>query len=55
MGEKQIISEFMKIAEHPFAYLKNWKAQTGKKILGYFCTNTPEEIIQAAGLLPVRL
>jgi bzd-type benzoyl-CoA reductase N subunit len=55
MERKQIISEFMEIAERPFIYLKNWKTQTGKKILGYFCTNTPEEIIQAAGLLPVRL
>ncbi|MFH1757394.1 MAG: 2-hydroxyacyl-CoA dehydratase family protein [Pseudomonadota bacterium] len=55
MERKQIISKFMETAENPFLYLKNWKAQTGKKILGYFCTNTPEEIIQAAGFLPVRL
>ena len=55
MEKKQILSEFMEIAEDPFAYLKNWKSQTRKKILGYFCTNTPEEIILAAGLLPIRL
>jgi len=55
MEKKQIISELMEVAERPFRYLKNWKANSGKKILGYFCTNTPEEIIQAAGFLPVRL
>lgn len=55
MEKNQIISELMEVAERPFIYLKNWKARAGKKILGYFCTNTPEEIIQAADLLPVRL
>jgi len=28
---------------------------SGKKVLGYFCSYTPEEIIHAAGILPVRL
>ena len=39
-------------AENSLDYLRNWKSRTGNKILGYFCTNTPEEIIHAAGLLP---
>jgi bzd-type benzoyl-CoA reductase N subunit len=55
MEKQKIISEWMEIAEDPFEYLKKWKAKTGEKILGYFCTNTPEEIIQAAGVFPVRL
>ena len=55
MGKKPILGELKKIAEAPFPYLRNWKKRTGKKILGYFCINTPEEMIQAAGLLPVRL
>jgi benzoyl-CoA reductase/2-hydroxyglutaryl-CoA dehydratase subunit BcrC/BadD/HgdB len=29
--------------------------QNGKKVIGYFCCNVPEEIIQALGLIPVRL
>jgi benzoyl-CoA reductase subunit C len=54
--EKQKALETLKgCAAEPSAYLKNWKAKTGKKTLGYFCTNTPEEIIQAAGFLPVRI
>jgi benzoyl-CoA reductase subunit C len=55
MEKDPIVSELMELAERPFIYLKNWKAKTGKGILGYFCTSTPEEIIQAADLLPVRL
>ena len=29
--------------------------QSGKKILGYFCTYTPVELLHAAGFLPVRI
>lgn len=31
-----------------------WK-NTGKKVFGYFCTYVPEEIIHAAGILPIRI
>ncbi|MBW1984972.1 MAG: 2-hydroxyacyl-CoA dehydratase [Deltaproteobacteria bacterium] len=30
-------------------------AKSGKKIIGYFCTYTPIEIIHAAGFMPVRV
>ncbi len=30
-------------------------SQTGKKIIGYFCTYTPIELIHAAGFIPVRI
>ena len=36
-------------------YAKDWKARTGGKVLGYFCTYVPEEILHAAGVLPVRI
>jgi len=55
MEKNPILEELKKIAEAPFPHLRNWKKKTGEKILGYFCTNTPEEMIRAAGLLPVRL
>lgn len=55
MQEKAILSEFKETAANSPDFLRTWKARTGKKILGYFCTNTPEEIIHAAGLLPVRI
>ena len=35
--------------------VKEWKAQTGKKVYGYFCCVTPEEILFAADILPVRI
>jgi benzoyl-CoA reductase subunit C len=56
MMEKQMaLGTLKEVAADSSSYLKTWKAQTGRKILGYFCTNTPEEMIQAAGLLPVRI
>jgi len=55
MEKNPILKELKEIAEAPFSYLRNWKQKTGEKILGYFCTNTPEEMIRGAGLLPVRL
>jgi len=35
-------------------YLKNEK-NSGKKIIGYFCSYVPEEIIHAAGMIPYRM
>jgi benzoyl-CoA reductase subunit C len=55
MKEKTISEQLKDWADSPFPFLRNWKAKTGKQILGYFCTNTPEEMIQAAGCLPVRI
>ncbi len=34
--------------------VQDWKKQGGKAV-GYFCSNTPEEIITAAGFLPFRM
>lgn len=36
-------------------YAKKWKERTGEKVIGYFCTYVPEEILYAAGVLPVRI
>ena len=36
-------------------YAREWKERTGGKIIGYFCTYAPEELMYAAGLLPVRI
>jgi benzoyl-CoA reductase subunit C len=36
-------------------YAKAWKERTGGKVIGYFCTYVPEEILYAAGVLPVRI
>jgi benzoyl-CoA reductase subunit C len=41
--------------ENRHDYAKEWKERTGRKVLGYFCTYVPEEIIYASGVLPVRI
>ncbi len=35
-------------------WVKNWKSE-GKKVLGYFCSYIPEEIIYVADILPIRM
>jgi len=41
--------------ENRHEYAKEWRKKTGGKILGYFCTYVPEEILYAADVLPVRI
>ncbi|MHC4930952.1 MAG: 2-hydroxyacyl-CoA dehydratase [Planctomycetota bacterium] len=36
-------------------YAREWKRKNGGKVLGYFCTYFPEEILYAAQALPVRI
>ncbi|MHA2225020.1 MAG: benzoyl-CoA reductase, bzd-type, subunit N [Candidatus Hodarchaeales archaeon] len=36
-------------------YAQAWKERTGGKVMGYFCTYVPEEILYAANILPVRI
>ena len=36
-------------------YAMEWKKRTGGKVIGTFCTYVPEELIYAAGALPVRI
>jgi benzoyl-CoA reductase subunit C len=36
-------------------YAKEWKEKTKGKVVGYFCTYVPEEILYAANILPVRI
>ncbi|MBI4288609.1 MAG: 2-hydroxyacyl-CoA dehydratase [Chloroflexi bacterium] len=36
-------------------YAREWKARHNREVIGYLCTYAPEEIIYAAGILPVRV
>ena len=49
-----VLRQFHEISDNPGTYASALKNQ-GKKIIGYFCSYTPEEIIHAAGLHPMRL
>lgn len=44
-----------KILQGRHEYALNWKRRTGGKILGYYEPYMPEEVVYAAGILPVRL
>lgn len=46
---------FAEIVENRAERLREYRERTGKKVFGYFCTYTPEELLHAAGILPVRL
>jgi benzoyl-CoA reductase/2-hydroxyglutaryl-CoA dehydratase subunit BcrC/BadD/HgdB len=35
-------------------YLRDWKGN-GRKVIGYFCSSFPKEVIYAAGILPFRI
>jgi benzoyl-CoA reductase subunit C len=50
-----VLDKFHNIVSSPHQFARDWKAETGGKVLGYLCTNLPEELIHAAGILPVRL
>lgn len=47
-------SEFLEAYRNRHELAVGWK-QAGKKVFGYFCNYTPEEIIHAAGVIPVRI
>ena len=50
-----MFKEFRKIVKQRHEYARDWKKRTGGKVIGYFCTNVPEPLIYAAGILPVRI
>lgn len=50
-----MIEQFKKQYESRHEYAKEWKERTGGKVLGYFCTYVPEEILYAANVLPLRI
>ena len=49
------IRKFEEIARNPYDYARLWQEKTGRPVVGYLCSYTPEEILHAAGVLPLRL
>jgi benzoyl-CoA reductase subunit C len=49
------LERFKEILENRHEYARAWKKRTGGKVLGYYEPYMPEEIVYAAGILPVRL
>ena len=48
------MEEFTQAVPLANPWIKNWKSE-GKKVLGYYCSYIPEEIIYAADILPIRV
>lgn len=50
-----MIDKFRNWNVNRHSYAKAWKEKTGGKVIGYFCTYVPEELLYAADILPVRI
>ncbi len=50
-----MIGSFIQAVEGRHDYAREWKARTGGRVVGYLCTYVPEELLYAAGMLPVRV
>src|SRR5512136_165152 len=50
-----MLEMYKELYEARHGYAKEWKQKNGGKVMGYFCTYAPEEIMYAAGILPVRI
>ncbi|MFX1282568.1 MAG: benzoyl-CoA reductase, bzd-type, subunit N [Promethearchaeota archaeon] len=53
--EKELFDQFKDWYKNRHDYAKAWKERTGDKVMGFFCTYVPEEILYAANILPVRI
>ncbi len=49
------IEKFQEVVANRHQYAQEWKQRNGGKVVGWLCTYVPEEIIYAAGMLPVRV
>ena len=47
--------DFKTMVAERHAYAQSWKQRTGGKVLGYYEPYMPEELVYAAGILPVRI
>jgi benzoyl-CoA reductase subunit C len=53
-GSDAIIGHFRHITENTHEYAKSLQGK-GQLLAGYMCTHVPEEILYAAGIIPVRI
>ena len=51
----EAIERFHEVVNNRHQYAREWKERTEGKVVGYFCSYVPEELIYAAGILPVRI
>jgi bcr-type benzoyl-CoA reductase subunit C len=46
---------FREVMQAPWDHVATWKQQSGRKVMGHLLPDVPEEILHAAGLLPVAI
>lgn len=51
----EVLQKFREVVNNPHEYARCWKERTGNNVFGYLSSYTPEEIIYAANILPVRI
>lgn len=49
------LQQFRQTSRQPADYARQWKARTNGKVVGHFCSYTPQEMIVAADALPFRI
>ncbi|WHY89838.1 2-hydroxyacyl-CoA dehydratase family protein [Neobacillus cucumis] len=55
LSADEILSKLASIAANPYERAKEWKMETGSKVVGCYIMHFPEELIHAAGALPIVL
>ncbi|MBM4763782.1 2-hydroxyacyl-CoA dehydratase family protein [Bacillus sp. B15-48] len=55
LSTNEILSKLADVAANPYQRAKEWKMETGSKVVGCYIMHFPEELIHAAGALPVVL
>jgi benzoyl-CoA reductase/2-hydroxyglutaryl-CoA dehydratase subunit BcrC/BadD/HgdB len=55
MWESLSFDKVVECAKDPYASIRQWKAEKGRKVVGSTLADVPEEVIYAYGFLPVTL
>lgn len=55
MSFDELWRPFREVMEAPFVHARAWKEATGRKVVGHLLPDVPEEIIHAAGALPLAI
>lgn len=50
-----VVSALKEIADDPVSYVRDWKARTGRPVVGTFPMNFPSELIHAGHALPINI
>ena len=50
---QNILTKFAQAATRPMDYAKQWKRDTGGRVIGIFPMHFPAELAHAAGALPI--